>query len=74
MISGPVDPGLRENVNDLLTRLGRLHAASASLAELADSIGRDGSTATLLAFLDTLERDLTLAGHELARVRSSARA
>lgn len=65
---------LRENVNTLLTRLGRLHAAAATLAELTDSVGRDGSTATLLACLDTVERDFALAGQELARVRSSARA
>ena len=65
--------GLRESADALRTRLRRLHAASASLAELVDSIGRDGSTATLLACLDTLERDFALAGRELARLRSSAR-
>jgi hypothetical protein len=65
---------LREDVAELRTRLGRMHAASAHLAELADSVGRDGSTSTLLGCLDTLERDLALAARELARVRSSARA
>jgi hypothetical protein len=64
---------LRECADAVRTRLARLHAASASLAELVDSIGRDGSTATLLACLDTLERDFALAGKELARLRSSAR-
>ncbi len=69
----PLDAHLRDHVDELLTRLARLHAASVSLTELADSVGRDGSTATLLACLDTLERDFELAGPELARVRFSAR-
>jgi hypothetical protein len=74
-MSGPAsDPALREPVDALLTRLSRLHAARAHLAELADSVGRDGSPATLLTFLETLERDFTLAGEELGRVRAAAAA
>jgi hypothetical protein len=69
----PAEATLRDDAFAVQARLGRLHAASASLAELVDSLGRDGSTATLLAFLDTLERDLALAGREVARLRSSAR-
>jgi hypothetical protein len=65
---------LREHVDALRTRLRRIQASSAHLAELIDSVGRDGSTDTLLACVDQLERDLALAGHELARVRASARA
>jgi hypothetical protein len=68
------EASLRDRADALRTRLARLHAASASLSELVDSVGRDGSTAALLACLDTLERDLALAGTELARLRSSARA
>ncbi len=67
-------PTMRQCADELQLRLRRLQAASVSLAELVDSVGRDGSTGTLLDFLDTLERDLALAGSELARVRSSARA
>jgi Flp pilus assembly protein TadD len=74
-MTGPApNPTLREPVDALLTRLGRLHAARAHLAELADSVGRDGSPATLLAFLETLERDLRLAEEELGRVRAAAAA
>jgi hypothetical protein len=74
-MTGPATPpGLRDHVDALLTRLARLEAARAHLAELADSVGRDGSPATLLAFLETLERDFRLAGEELARVRAAAAA
>src|SRR5689334_21415473 len=41
-MTGPdVDPALREHVDALLTRLSRLQAARAHLAELADSVGRE---------------------------------
>jgi hypothetical protein len=74
-MTGPEsDPALREPVDALLTRLGRLQAARAHLAELADSVGREGSPETLLAFLETLERDFRLAGEELDRVRAAAAA
>jgi|tagenome__1003787_1003787.scaffolds.fasta_scaffold20030992_1 hypothetical protein len=74
-MTGPAsDPALRELVDALLTRLGRLHAGRAHLAELADSVGRDGSPETLLTFLETLERDFKLAGEELTRLRAAAAA
>jgi hypothetical protein len=74
-MTGPdVDPALREHVDALLTRLSRLQAARAHLAELADSVGREGSPETLLTFLDTLERDFRLAAEELGRVRAAAAA
>jgi hypothetical protein len=74
-MTGPAPfPTLREPVDALLTRLGRLHAARAHLAELCDSVGRDGSPETLLTFLNTLERDFKLAEEELGRVRAAAAA
>jgi hypothetical protein len=74
-MTGPApDPTLREPVDALLTRLSRLQAARSHLAELADSVGRDGSPETLLTFLNTLERDFALAGEELGRVRAAAAA
>jgi hypothetical protein len=74
-MTGPsVDPALREPVDALLTRLSRLQAARSHLAELADSVGREGSPETLLTFLETLERDFRLAGEEVGRVRAAAAA
>ena len=67
-------PYLEQVIDCNLTRLARLQAARAHLAELADSVGREGSPQTLLTFLETLERDFRLADEELGRVRAAAAA
>ena len=63
---------LREDLDELLTRLGRLHAASVTLHQVADSLADNGRHSTLVSLLDDLERDLELASRDAGRVRAHA--
>jgi hypothetical protein len=63
---------LREDVDSLLIRLARLDAHRVTLRSVADSLQGDGTSPTLAAVLDTLERDLMLATFEVNRVHARA--
>ena len=70
--SHPGDPTLREQTVHLLKRLDRITAAATTLHAVVFSIRHDVPPEPMVPLLDTLDRDLVLASHELEQVRERA--
>ena len=66
------DPTLREQTIHLLKRLDRVTAAATTLHALVFGIRHDIPPGPMVPLLDTLDRDLVLASHELERLRERA--
>jgi hypothetical protein len=66
-------PTVRETVDDLARRLGRICAAASSLNSLSADIRHGVPPADLMTFLEQLERELMLASHQLTTVRARAK-
>ena len=64
---------VRETVDDLARRLARICAAASSLNSLSPDIRHGVAPADLMPFLDQLERELTMASHQLTIVRDRAK-
>ena len=62
---------MRANVDELIVRLGRLHASAVTLRETSDSMRPGDAGGTITEVLDSLERDLRLVARDIARVRGS---
>jgi len=69
----PSAPTVRETVDDLARRLGRVCAASSSLKSLSADIRQGVPPADLMPFLEQLDRELTLASQQLEIVRERAK-
>jgi hypothetical protein len=65
-------PTLREQAEDLVERLDRVHAGAVALRALAPELRHDAPPAAIVPLLDALARDLTLAASELDAVRERA--
>jgi hypothetical protein len=65
-------PTLRENVDELVVRLGRICAASATLRNFAPDIRHGVPPHALVKLTEDLERDLMLASRELEGVHDRA--
>jgi hypothetical protein len=72
MTTSPNLPTLRENVDELVERLGRICAATAILRNLAPDVRPGVPPSALVKLCEDLRRDLRLASHELATVRDRA--
>jgi hypothetical protein len=66
-------PTVRETVDDLARRLGRICAAASSLNSLSADVRPGVPPADLVSFLEQLERELMLASNQLAIVRDRAK-
>jgi hypothetical protein len=66
-------PTVRETVDALARRLARICAAATSLNALSADIRSGVPPADLMPFLGQLERELTLASHQLDSVRRRAK-
>jgi hypothetical protein len=65
MSTPPTTPTLRESVDDLGDRLMRIGAAASTLRHLSAQIRHGVPPSPLLTLLEVLERDITLASHQL---------
>jgi hypothetical protein len=66
------DPTLRENVDELGERLARIGASAAIMRNLACDIRQGVPPTALVKLTADLDRDLTLASHELDAVHTRA--
>jgi len=69
----PSNHTVRETVDDLGRRLGRICAAASSLNSLSADLRRGVPPTDLMPFLEQLERELILASDQLAIVRERAK-
>jgi hypothetical protein len=69
----PTEHTVRETVDDLGRRLGRICAAASSLTSLSADIRRGVPPTDLMPFLEQLDRELMLASNQLTLVRERAK-
>ena len=72
MSTTPTTPSLRESVDHLEDRLARIGAAASTLHNLSTQIQRGIPPTALITVIEVLERDLTLAAHQLDVVHERA--
>ena len=72
MTTSPTEPTLRESVDELALRLGRISAAAATLRNLAPDIRHGIPPRALVRLTEDLDRDLMLASRELGVVHDRA--
>ena len=72
MTTSPSEPTLRESVDELGVRLGRIGAATATLRHLAPDIRHGIPPRALVSLTEDLDRDLMLASRELGAVHDRA--
>jgi hypothetical protein len=66
------EPTLREQAIQLTKRLDRVTAAASTLRTLIFEIRHDVPPEPIIPLLETLDRDIVLASHELEQVRERA--
>jgi hypothetical protein len=73
MIDTPAPPGrLRQDIDALVERLARIEAERVTMCAVADTLHGAATSPTLIASLETLERDLTLAARAASRLHERA--
>ena len=66
------DDALRGHIERLEWRVARIDAAAVTLREIASRLGDGGSPQAVVDALETLDRDLLLAAHDLDEAQRAA--